>query len=106
MVSKSMLAPVVCRIISDFVRRYDMLSADRWMGKTMTESAALIARIDALEIAKAHQDRAIEDLNDALAGQFKEIEALKRQLARLADEVAEAGTNSGSGEADPPPPHY
>jgi SlyX protein len=72
----------------------------------MTDIAMLSARIDALEMSRAHQDRTIEDLSEALARQWKEIEALNRQVARLADEVAEAAAGSGGGEVDPPPPHY
>ncbi|MEJ2626401.1 MAG: SlyX family protein, partial [Pseudolabrys sp.] len=55
---------------------------------------------------KAHQDRAIEDLSEALAVQWKEIAALKRQVARLSEQLAEAAAGSGGGEAEPPPPHY
>ena len=72
----------------------------------MTDIDTLAARIDALEVDKAHQDRAIEDLSEALAAQWKEIEALKRQVARLSEQLAEAAAGPGGGEAVPPPPHY
>ncbi|OYY06755.1 MAG: SlyX protein [Rhizobiales bacterium 35-68-8] len=73
----------------------------------MTDFDTLNARIDALEISRAHQDRAIEDLSEALAGQWKEIEALHRQVARLTEQLAEAAAaGAGGGEVEPPPPHY
>ena len=72
----------------------------------MTDIDTLSARIDALEMDKAHQDRAIEDLSEALAAQWKEIEALNRQIARLTEQLAEAVAGAGGGEVEPPPPHY
>jgi SlyX protein len=71
----------------------------------MSDIDAISARIDALEMNKSHQDRMIEDLSEALAAQWKEIEALNRQVARLAEQVAEASAGAGGGEAEPPP-HY
>ncbi len=72
----------------------------------MTDIDTLSSRIDALEIDKAHQERAIEDLSEALAAQWKEIETLKRQVARLGEQLAEAAAGPARGEAEPPPPHY
>ena len=73
----------------------------------MNDIETLIARIDALEMSKAHQDHTIEDLSDALAAQWKQIEALNRQIARLTEQVQEVGANAASGQApDSPPPHY
>ena len=73
----------------------------------MTDIDTVSARIDALEMGKAHQDRAIEDLSEALAAQWKEIEALNRQIARLTEQLAEAVAGAGGGgEVEPPPPHY
>ena len=61
----------------------------------MTDIATLSARIATLEMAKMHQDRTIEDLNEALARQWKEIEALTRQVARLSEQL-EDGAGRGS----------
>jgi SlyX protein len=72
----------------------------------MTDIDRLSARIEALEVDKAHQERAIEDLSEALAAQWKQIEALNRQVARLAEQITEAAAGGGGGEAEPPPPHY
>ena len=73
----------------------------------MTETQALAARIEALEMRVAHQDRTIEDLNLTITAQWKEIETLTRQIARLGDQLQEVRDNSGAtGEPEPPPPHY
>lgn len=71
----------------------------------MDDFATLNARIVELEIGRAHQDRAIEDLNEAITAQWKVIDELKREIARLTAEVREAA-DAGPGEPDPPPPHY
>ena len=73
----------------------------------MDETESLRGRVEALEIARAHQERVAEDLSEALAAQWKQIEALNRQVARLSDQLREAQSAGGGGETpDPPPPHY
>lgn len=72
----------------------------------MNEIETLQARIEALEMSRAHQERAVEDLSEALAAQWKQIEALNRQVVRLADQLQEAQAAAGGGEEEPPPPHY
>ena len=73
----------------------------------MDDVETLRMRVEALEMSRAHQERAIEDLSEALAAQWKQLEALNRQVARLADQVQEAQSQAGGGEVpDPPPPHY
>ncbi|OYX49525.1 MAG: SlyX protein [Alphaproteobacteria bacterium 32-64-14] len=65
------------------------------------------ARLDALEIRIAHQDQAIEDLNETITAQWKEIDRLKREIERLGDRVASAEASIGQDAADePPPPHW
>jgi SlyX protein len=67
--------------------------------------SGLEARVEALETLAAHQERTIEELNDVIAAQWKEIESLKRQLARLDDQLRDVE----SGLPAPPnqrPPHY
>ncbi|MFA6266828.1 MAG: SlyX family protein [Pseudolabrys sp.] len=71
----------------------------------MDDIAALNARLDTLEIGRAHQERAVEDLSEAVATQWKVIEQLRREIGRLAEQVREAAV-AGPGEAEPPPPHY
>lgn len=71
----------------------------------MDDYAALNARLVALEMERAHQERVIEDLNEAVTAQWKLIEQIKREVERLADQVREAAV-AAPGEAEPPPPHY
>lgn len=66
----------------------------------------LKTRLAALEEIVAHQERTIEDLNTALTDQYREIEALKRRLAKLDDEVREIGDHPVFTGKEPPPPHY
>ncbi len=73
----------------------------------MDDIERLRARVETLEIARAHQERIAEDLSEALAAQWKQIEALTRQVARLSDQLQEAQAAGGGGETpEPPPPHY
>ena len=62
-------------------------------------------RIDALEARIAYQDDTIETLNQTITAQWKQIDALTRQVAALNDRLQDA-------DARPPdpgnerPPHY
>jgi SlyX protein len=71
----------------------------------MDDIATLIARIDALEARVAHQDRAIEDLNETITAKWKEIDSLTRQVVRLGDQLQEVRDRAPEGP-EPPPPHY
>ncbi len=62
------------------------------------------ARLDALEMRVAYQDQTIEDLNQTIIDQWKQIESLKRQLAELLDRVQEV--EGGPAAPERPPPHY
>ncbi|MEZ6029485.1 MAG: SlyX family protein [Hyphomonadaceae bacterium] len=65
------------------------------------------ARIDALEIRIAHQERMIEDLNQTITAQWKDIDRLKREIERLSDRMASAEMAIGPDPGDePPPPHW
>jgi SlyX protein len=65
------------------------------------------ARIEALEVRVAYQDQMIEDLNQTVIAQWKQIDGLKRQLNELLDRVQEVEDNTGGPSApEPPPPHY
>ena len=70
------------------------------------ETARLAARIDALEMRATEQERTIEDLNATVLAQWKPIEDLSRQIARLGAQVQEMEANAPGGEPEPPPPHY
>ena len=65
----------------------------------------LSARIDALEERLTYQDETIEQLNQAITAQWKQIDALMRQLAAVNERLQEAEANN-SGPANERPPHY
>lgn len=64
----------------------------------------LAARLEALEMHFSHQDRVISELNDVVTAQWRRIDRLERQLAKLRDEQQAAGAQRELPE--PPPPHY
>ena len=65
------------------------------------------SRLDALEARIAHQDQAIEDLNETITTQWKDIDRLKREVERLSDRVANAEQAIAPDACDePPPPHW
>jgi SlyX protein len=73
----------------------------------MGDTEALSARIDTLEMRLAYQDKTIEELNETVVAQWKQIDALNRQIAMLSDRVRRIGDQAGSPSApEPPPPHY
>ena len=73
----------------------------------MTDTPNTSARLDELEMRVVHQDQTIEDLNAAITAQWKLIERLERQVARLAERVADAEQSAGqAAPVDRPPPHY
>jgi SlyX protein len=64
------------------------------------------ARIEALEMRIAHQERVIEELNAAVTEQWKQIESLTRQVERMTDRLQQVADNAAPNSAEPPPPHY
>lgn len=73
----------------------------------MPDTPATASRLDELEMRVVHQDQTIEDLNAAITAQWTLIERLERQVARLAERVAEAEQSAGQATpVDRPPPHY
>jgi SlyX protein len=71
----------------------------------MTEIEALAARIETLEVRIAYQDETIEALNGTITDQWKRIDDLSRQLARLADRLQEAEGREQPAPSEKPP-HY
>lgn len=75
-----------------------------------------LSRITELERLVAHQDKQIEELSDMTSAQWREIDALKTQVAYLARRIHDNanGTDDKSGEAKSvtefaamnKPPHY
>lgn len=62
-------------------------------------------RTEALEMRITYQDEAIEALNATITAQWTDIDALKRQVAALREQLAEAEAG-GSAPRNEPPPHY
>ena len=66
----------------------------------------LSERIDALESRLAYQDHTIEQLNETITTQWKQIDALTRQVSDLSDRLQEAEANAPAAPANERPPHY
>jgi SlyX protein len=71
----------------------------------MSDLKTLNERVDALETRIAYQDETIETLNQTITAQWKQIDALTRQVAALGDRLQEAEARS-PGPANERPPHY
>jgi SlyX protein len=69
------------------------------------ELERLGSRIDALEARLTFQDDTIEALNSTITEQWKQIDALTRQVALLGARLREA-ENNAPGAANEAPPHY
>ena len=65
----------------------------------------LSERIDALEARAMYQDDTIEQLNATITAQWKQIDALTRQLAALSERLQQAEANAPA-LANERPPHY
>ncbi len=71
----------------------------------MSDTGTLSGRIDELEARLMYQEVTIETLNQTITTQWRETDALKRQLAELSERLRE--TESGpTRPADERPPHY
>ena len=71
----------------------------------MTDLKTLGERIDVLETRLTFQDETIETLNQTITAQWKQIDALTRQVAALSDRLQEAETQAPA-PANERPPHY
>jgi SlyX protein len=70
-----------------------------------TDAKTLAERLDALEMRVAYQDDTLETLNETIAAQWKQIDALTRQLAELRERLQEA-ESSAAAPTNERPPHY
>jgi SlyX protein len=70
----------------------------------MTEIEAISARLEALEMRIAYQDDTVETLNETITAQWKQIDALTRQIAGLGERLEDAESNTSV--RNEPPPHY
>jgi SlyX protein len=65
-------------------------------------------QLEDLQIRWAHQELAIEALNETVARQDQQIVELRQELARLKQMLLELKPSPLGGDAadEPPPPHY
>jgi SlyX protein len=73
--------------------------------KALMGEKQLSERIDALESRLTYQDETIEQLNQTITAQWKQIDALTRQLSGLSERLQEAEANAPA-TANERPPHY
>jgi SlyX protein len=66
---------------------------------------SLETRIDTLEMRIAEQDQMLDDLNATITAQWKQVEALTRQIGHLQAQVQDIRTDAPS-PGEEPPPHY
>lgn len=71
----------------------------------MSEIETLRGRVDRLETRLAYQDETIEQLNQTITAQWKQIDALTRQIAQLNERLQDAEARA-PGPANEQPPHY
>jgi len=71
----------------------------------MNEIKELAERINRLEARLTYQDETIESLNQTITAQWKQIDALTRQIAQLNERLQEAEA-AAPGPANERPPHY
>jgi SlyX protein len=71
----------------------------------MSEIRELRERIDTLETRLTYQDETIEQLNQTITAQWKQIDALTRRITELGDRLQQAEANA-PGPANERPPHY
>ncbi|WP_298271667.1 SlyX family protein [uncultured Bradyrhizobium sp.] len=71
----------------------------------MNDATRLSERIDALEVRLTYQDETIETLNQTITAQWKQLDALTRQIAELRDRLQEAERHA-PGPVSERPPHY
>jgi len=63
-------------------------------------------RIMELEIKNAHQEDTIEQLNQIVIQQQKNIDELVRHMERLKTQLSSLQENTTKEAPEPPPPHY
>ncbi|NMG40395.1 hypothetical protein GRZ55_14200 [Chelativorans sp. ZYF759] len=63
-------------------------------------------RLTRLEIMAAEQDRTIEELSGQIAGQWREIEALRQKLDLLTKRLMEVEANASPDIPVTRPPHW
>lgn len=63
-------------------------------------------RIERLEAVTAEQERLLEQLNEVVYSQQKQIDSLEKMLDIMARKFKELSENAEMETVDAPPPHY
>jgi uncharacterized coiled-coil protein SlyX len=71
----------------------------------MNDVRVLAERIDGLEMRLTFQEETIETLNQTITAQWKQIDALTRQLTELKERLQDA-ENGAIAPVNERPPHY
>ena len=72
-----------------------------------TQTAALAARLDNLEMRIAYQDQVIEQLNAVIVEQWRTLTQAQGRIERLEQRIRETQDGASQNATDePPPPHY
>jgi len=61
-------------------------------------------RITELETKIAHQEKLLDELNEVVTGQWRDIDILKKKFVLLNEMIQQLDTKNT--EADVPPPHF
>jgi len=64
------------------------------------------SRIIDLETKSAYQERLIQELNDVLIAQQKQLDDLEKTVRHLEHFIRHAPTQGTTPEQEAPPPHY
>lgn len=71
-----------------------------------TTNTRVEERLNELEIKASFTEDLVEQLNQIIIRQQKELEALARQIGQLREQLPEPGTGQPRGARDELPPHY
>lgn len=63
-------------------------------------------RLNAIETYAAGLEVTVQDLSDVVAGQWKEVDALKVEIRRLTDRLEQMEANPKGQPGEDLPPHY
>jgi len=61
-------------------------------------------RITELETKISHQEKLLDELNEVVTGQWRDIDILKKKFVLLNEMIQQL--DGKSSEADAPPPHF
>ena len=72
----------------------------------MTDYAQIESRVAELEIRTSFQDQTLQQLNEVIVRQQRELESLLREFGRLKGHLSGATPHTTAAQQEEPPPHY